>query len=52
MLQMAEATQKLDPPHKWVPWVTINGEHNEEDEDAILANMVSKVCQVYKGPRP
>jgi hypothetical protein len=43
----ADATQALSPPHKFVPWVTVNGSPLSEDE---LDNLVGIVCKAYQGP--
>ena len=43
----ADATQALSPPHKFVPWVTVNGSPLGEDD---LDNIVSIVCNAYQGP--
>lgn len=45
MHQMAVATKSLVPPHRYVPWVTIDGEHSVEAENKLL----SAVCRAYKG---
>jgi interferon gamma-inducible protein 30 len=30
MHKNAEATAALNPPHKFVPWIVINGQHTDE----------------------
>lgn len=35
------------PKHQYVPWIVINGEHVDADE-----NIVSVICEVYTGPKP
>ncbi|KAK9663992.1 hypothetical protein RND81_14G011900 [Saponaria officinalis] len=47
-LQYAAATASLKPPHKYVPWVVVNGEPLYEDYD----NFISYVCKAYKGTLP
>ena len=42
----ADATQALSPPHKFVPWVTVDGEPLAEGD---LDNLVSIVCNKYQG---
>ena len=49
LLEVAEATEKLQPAHTYVPWVVIDGIHKESDEDSLLANMVNYVCKAYTG---
>ncbi len=46
---MAAKTESLSPTHTYVPWVTVNGEHNVADENAIMSDMVHFVCTHYKG---
>jgi len=46
--QMAVVTESLAPPHQYVPWVTVDGEHSTDAEN----NFLSTVCNAYTGPKP
>ncbi|CAH1774015.1 unnamed protein product [Owenia fusiformis] len=50
--QMALKTNALSPPHKYVPWVTLNGVHTESMEKEAESNLLKLVCDTYKGPTP
>jgi len=50
--EVAEATDALNPPHKYVPWVLGNGVHNNEVEEAMLSDLLGWVCESYKGSKP
>lgn len=52
MHQNALETKNLKPPHEYVPWVTINGEHTEELQDKAMSSLFSLVCSLYKGTKP
>ncbi|XP_071373484.1 gamma-interferon-inducible lysosomal thiol reductase [Centroberyx affinis] len=52
MHQNAKMTNALVPPHKYVPWVTINGEHTDELEAKAMSSLFSLVCSLYKGTKP
>lgn len=52
MHQNALKTRALDPPHQYVPWVTINGEHTEDLQDKAMSNLLNLVCSLYKGSKP
>ncbi|XP_030465963.1 gamma-interferon-responsive lysosomal thiol protein [Syzygium oleosum] len=43
----ADETARLNPPHRFVPWVLINNQPLQED----FPNFVSYVCKAYKGNR-
>ncbi|KAJ8751264.1 hypothetical protein K2173_016445 [Erythroxylum novogranatense] len=47
-LKNAAETNALQPPHKYVPWVVVNGEPLYED----YANFVTYICNAYKGTDP
>ncbi|PAA68744.1 hypothetical protein BOX15_Mlig022516g1 [Macrostomum lignano] len=49
---MAERTRTLNPPLQYVPWVTINGVHNEDIQKQAEANLLQLVCSTYKGAKP
>jgi interferon, gamma-inducible protein 30 len=49
MAEIADATDKLEPAHTYVPWVVVNGVHSESTENAVQSNMVKYVCSIYKG---
>ena len=42
-------TEQLNPPHKYVPWITINNEHTEEIEQHALDNLIKLICETYSG---
>lgn len=47
---MAQATESLNPKHKWVPWIVVNGIYNDDDADDVLSDMLGFVCDRYTGP--
>ena len=51
LVEMAEATEKLQPAHTYVPWITVNGAHTHEGESGMESNMVKACCNTYKGPK-
>ncbi|XP_062595798.1 gamma-interferon-inducible lysosomal thiol reductase-like [Saccostrea cucullata] len=51
--EMALKTNALNPPHKYVPWVTLNGVHTEDIEKKAEADLTKLICDTYKGsPKP
>jgi len=52
MHEVANRTASLDPPHTYVPWITVQGVHTEEVEQEAMSDLVSLVCKLYKGPQP
>ncbi|KAK3611565.1 hypothetical protein CHS0354_018080 [Potamilus streckersoni] len=50
--QMALQTNALQPPHTYVPWVTLNGVHTDEIQDKAVTDLVNLICQTYQGPKP
>lgn len=50
--QMAVKTDALNPPHQYVPWVVLNGVHNEEIQNEAQTNLKKLICDTYKGPKP
>ncbi|XP_034742813.1 gamma-interferon-inducible lysosomal thiol reductase [Etheostoma cragini] len=52
MHQNALKTEALKPPHQYVPWVTINGEHTEDLQNKAMNSLFTLVCSMYKGTKP
>ena len=52
MHEYAVKTDSLNPPHKYVPWIVINGEHTEELEQEAFDDLVGLVCKLYSGKKP
>ncbi|CAF3561934.1 unnamed protein product [Rotaria sp. Silwood1] len=48
----AVQTENLQPPHKYVPWITVNGQHTEEMEHEAERNLIKLICKTYKGSNP
>lgn len=51
MHENAVKTNALKPPHEYVPWITINGEHTEELQNKAMSSLFSLVCSLYKGEK-
>ncbi|XP_076601276.1 gamma-interferon-inducible lysosomal thiol reductase [Chaetodon auriga] len=51
MHQNALETKGLNPPHQYVPWITINGEHTDDLEEKAMASLFNLVCSLYKGAK-
>ncbi len=50
IVEMAEKTEALNPPHTYVPWIVVNDQHTQSTESAVASNMVRFVCSIYRGP--
>uniref|UniRef100_A0A8C3MRK1 Gamma-interferon-inducible lysosomal thiol reductase n=1 Tax=Geospiza parvula TaxID=87175 RepID=A0A8C3MRK1_GEOPR len=48
----AQLTEALDPPHQYVPWITINGKHTDELQAQAEASLLGLVCHLYQGEKP
>lgn len=44
---MAVRTDRLQPPHKYVPWVTLNGVHTEDIERKAETDLIGLICDAY-----
>jgi len=44
-----QAAQNTDKNHKYVPWITVNGVHDESAEGDIYDGLLSYACLNYKG---
>ncbi|OQV23945.1 putative Gamma-interferon-inducible lysosomal thiol reductase [Hypsibius exemplaris] len=49
---MAVKTDALNPPHKGVPWIVVNGVHNDEIQAEAVSDLIQLVCDTYTGTRP
>jgi interferon gamma-inducible protein 30 len=47
-MECAAETDRLQPPHKYVPWVLVNGEPLLENYEDVAAY----VCKAYQGNKP
>ena len=45
---MGAKTESLDPPHNYVPWIVVDGEHDNEIQQAAMDNLLALVCKLYK----
>jgi len=52
MHSLGNKTESLDPPHEYVPWVVVDGEHTEDMEKQAMGDLVGLVCGMYKGSKP
>ncbi|XP_077557813.1 gamma-interferon-inducible lysosomal thiol reductase-like [Haemaphysalis longicornis] len=42
--QMSERTWNLDPPHHYVPWIVVNGEHTDDIQAMAQTDLLQVVC--------
>uniref|UniRef100_A0A8C5TTQ1 Gamma-interferon-inducible lysosomal thiol reductase n=1 Tax=Malurus cyaneus samueli TaxID=2593467 RepID=A0A8C5TTQ1_9PASS len=52
MHRNAQLTEALQPPHQYVPWITINGKHTDELQAQAEASLLALVCHLYQGEKP
>ncbi|XP_076833252.1 gamma-interferon-inducible lysosomal thiol reductase-like [Brachyhypopomus gauderio] len=45
-------TEALKPPHQYVPWITINGEHTDDLQNKAMSSLFNLVCSLYQGEKP
>ena len=45
---MGAKTESLDPPHNYVPWIVVDGEHDNDIQQAAMDNLLALVCKLYK----
>lgn len=50
MHDIGSATDNLNPPHKWTPWVVLNGKALTEDQ--LDQHLLALVCKAYTGAKP
>lgn len=51
--KMALKTDALQPPHKYVPWVTLNGVHTKQIQSEAVQDLEGLICKTYQGsPKP
>lgn len=47
---MAAKTAALSPAHEYVPWIVVDGVHNEDVQNQVMASLLEYVCKTYTGP--
>jgi len=50
--KMAVRTNSLSPPHKYVPWIVVDGIHNDKIQDDATSNLLRLFCDTYQGVKP
>ena len=48
----AVATASLSPPHTYVPWIVINGQHDEDMQDRAQRDLFKVVCDTFVAAKP
>ncbi len=44
----ATLTENLQPPHQYVPWITLNGEHTDDMQKQAEKDLIGLICKSYK----
>lgn len=50
--QMAQKTDALVPRHTYVPWIVVDGHHDERMQTDAQVALMEFLCDHYKGPKP
>jgi len=48
----AVTTGALNPPHQYVPWITLNGVHTDDIQAKAQEDLLSLICSTYTGTPP
>jgi len=49
---MGVKTKALNPPHTYVPWITVNGVHTEGMQQKAEDDLLKLICDLYTGTKP
>lgn len=49
LMEMGQKTESLKPKLHFVPWININGQHDERTQDEALYDLKAVVCSAYSG---
>jgi interferon gamma-inducible protein 30 len=44
----AVQTENLQPPHQFVPWITLNDQHTDDMQKQAEKDLIGLVCKSYK----
>lgn len=47
---LAHQQVNMARPHRFVPWVVVNGEHSDEVQNSIKESLFDYLCNTYVGP--
>jgi interferon gamma-inducible protein 30 len=50
MHSISVATESLQPPHQWTPWVVLNGKPLTSSQ--LDQKLTTLICNAYTGPKP
>lgn len=50
--EMAKKTDALEPPHSFIPWITINGKGNRDLTDKACNDLIAVVCDALSDDKP
>lgn len=50
--ELGKRTDKLQPPHEYVPWILFNGIYNKEDMDHAQDDLLTVICKYLDDPKP
>ena len=50
--EMAKKTDALNPPHSFIPWITIDGKGSRDLVDKACNDLMSVVCDALTGDKP
>jgi len=50
--QNAVTTGALNPPHQYVPWISLNGVHTDDIQAKAQEDLLNLICSTYQGAKP
>ncbi len=52
LLEAGRETNGLVPRQTFIPWTTINGKHDENEEKVLFLDAFNWACRNFEGPKP
>jgi len=50
--EMGVKTESLSPSHTFVPWIVVNGQHDDKIQMRAMQDLLALVCDLYQGAKP